>query len=139
MSVTLYVRNADLSKRDADGGTPLMIASSKRNREVVKCIVGHRVNSRVIIDQSPEDGIDGAGEDMIVDELKACMQGAMSGHTDNAKGKCNEMVDDLLIAAVKTRNLKAVEVRHMFFWDISVFSMYCPFLDNLKTVRCPSI
>ena len=142
MSVTLYVRNADLSKRDEDGRTPLMVAASKRNREVVKYIVGHRMNSRVIIEhlgQSPEDGIDGAGENMIVEELKACMQGAMSGHTDNAEGKCNEMVDDLLIAAVKTRNLKAVEVRHMFFWDISVFSMYCPFLDNLTTVRCPSI
>ena len=142
MSVTLYVRNADLSMRDADGRTPLMVAASKRNREVVKYIVGHRMNSRVIIEhlgQSPEDGIDGAVESMIVEELEACMQDAMSGHIDNADVKYNEIVDDLLITAVKTRNLKAIEVRHMFFRGISVFSMYCPFLDNLTTVRCPSI
>ena len=120
MSVTLYVRNADLSMRDAAGRTPLMVAASKRNREVVKYIVGHRMNSRVIIlGQSPEDGIDGAGESMIVEELEDCMQD-ISGHTDNAEGKYNEMVDDLLITAMKACNLKAFEVSHMLFRGIYV-------------------
>ena len=96
MSVTLYDRKADLSKRDVDGKIPLMAAASKRKREVVKYILSHLGN-----DSHGGDFIDGQEPaEWEILTLETCE------------------LDDLLIAAVQTGNLLTIKVSKMCFLDI---------------------